>query len=130
MRLPPFGLSLPCRFRRCRDGDTVEVSLPGSDRIWAIRLLGCSCPELCEPGGAEAKGAAEAALDAADHLAVFIPAPKDPVRLLRSILTFDRVLGHVFLDTETTLSDILVRGGFGTKEPQAARQSSIKMESL
>lgn len=111
MNLPPYGLCVPCVYRRCRDGDTVEVSRRGSSRHWAIRLIGCSSPELHEPGGAEAKAFAEELLEQADQISVFVPLPEEADGLLRSVLSFDRLLGVVFVDSDTTLSERLIRAG-------------------
>ena len=110
MLRPPSGLSLPCRYRECRDGDTVVISLPGSDRQWAIRLIDCWAPEMSEPGGAESKAFAEHVLDNTENLHVWIPAPKHVTNLLKN-LTFDRIPGHLFISSETTLSEMMVRAG-------------------
>lgn len=115
MERPPFGLCLPCTFVRCRDGDTVEVSLPGSDHVWAIRLIRCWCKEMHEPGGREAKQFAEKILmQAGNTLSVFIPAPRDVHNLLRN-LTFDRVPGYLYVNAEQTLNEMMVLGGHATE---------------
>ena len=59
---PPAGLCLPCRFRRARDGDTIGVSLAGSERIWWIRLIDCWAPELSEAGRRAGQAAGRAVL--------------------------------------------------------------------
>jgi len=114
MRRPPYGLSLPCRLVRVLDGDTVEVSLRNSDRKWKLRLLDCWAPEKNTPEGKEAKAYAESLLEGRDDLAVFIPVPEDPLKLL-SAATFDRVLSYLFLDSRTTLNESMVQAGHATK---------------
>lgn len=57
-------------------------------------------------------------LDGADDLAVFVPAPEDPIRLLSSVLSFERVLGRIFLPDGRDVSRIMVAGGLATaKKP-------------
>jgi endonuclease YncB( thermonuclease family) len=104
---------LPCVARRAIDGDTIEVSLVGSERRYAIRLIDCWCPEMREPGGPAAKAEAEHALGQARDLALFIPLPADMLHPL-NFLTFERIPGHLFLNPYTTLSEWLVRKGFAT----------------
>lgn len=119
MKRPPHGLSLPCSFVRARDGDTIEVCFPGSDRIWAIRLIDAWCPEVRGPErerGLAAKEFAEKCLDnAAASLSVHIPAPTDPVHLLGA-LTFDRIPGYIYLTDTDTLNGVLVKHGHATRE--------------
>lgn len=79
-------------------------------------MLGCNAPELHKPGGPEAKAFAEALLEQADQVSVFVPLPNEGAdELLRSVLSFDRdcpiMLGVVYLDSQTTLSEHLVRAG-------------------
>lgn len=116
MNRPPAGLCLPCRFRRSRDADTIEISFPGSERIWALRLLDCWAPEKHTPEGKRAKEYTESVMaEAADEdLHVWLPAPADPTRLLIGVLSFDRLLGHLFVDSTTTLSEMIVRAGHAT----------------
>lgn len=139
--LPPYGLCLPCRFVRARDGDTIEVSLLGG-LVWAIRLIDCWCLEPLRGTSAEralgvtAKEYAARCCDEAQQLSVWIPAPERmaehlktleleselrPVNLLRW-LTFDRLPGHIYVSSEERLSDLMVRAGFAarTKCGQAA----------
>ena len=115
MRRPPHGICLPVEYRRCRDGDTIVVSLIGSSRVWNIRLIDCWCQELHEPGGREAKQYAEKLLTLCSDLSVFIPALHDTHNLLANI-TFDRIPGHLFVTHNRTLSEMMVAGGHATKE--------------
>lgn len=116
MTLPPYGLCSPCRVRRVIDGDTVEVSLPESDRVWPIRLLDCWAPERNTVEGQAAKLFAQRVVDEAEgELSLFVPAPESGLRLMQ-VLTMGRVLGHIYVGTEDTLSEIMVRSGHATRE--------------
>jgi endonuclease YncB( thermonuclease family) len=121
MKRPPHGLYLPCSVHRVRDGDTVEISFPGSDRVWALRLLDCWAPETRGPtreAGLEAKHFAERCIElAGNHVSVYIPAPSDPIHLLGAV-SFDRLLGHLFLTDDNTLSEAMVKHGHATREKQ------------
>ncbi len=116
MTRPPFGLCLPCRCVRVIDGDTVVVSLPGSHREWRVRLLDCWAAEMDTPQGRRARDFLVHHLDGADDLALFVPAPKDPLRLLSSLVSFDRVLAHVFLPDGRDVSSVMVEGGLAAGE--------------
>jgi endonuclease YncB( thermonuclease family) len=113
MDRPAYGLCLHVKYARCRDGDTVVVSLVGSEREWAIRLIDTWCPELSEPGGKEAKVFAEQILTQCEDLAVYIPAPHDIHNLLANI-TFDRIPGHLFVSETKTLNVMLIEAGHAT----------------
>lgn len=112
---PPAGLCLPVRYIRCRDGDTVEVSLPRSMYIHSIRLLDCWCPELKEPGGSEAKEFSESVLQDCDNLHVFIPIDSPGVNILKSLASFDRILGILWVSQTQTLNDLLIDAGHATR---------------
>ena len=117
MRRPSYGLCLPCRLVRVIDADTVVISLPGSEREWHIRLLHTWAPEKNTKRGLAGKYMAEQLLEehAAD-LAVFIPSPTRPTKILQDILTFGRLLGYIFLDDKTTLNEELVKAGLAELE--------------
>lgn len=124
MQLPPYGICLPCeRFVRARDGDTVEVCVRRGGMLWAVRMLDCWCSDnRRSPVYHEAKRVAEdEGREAMDEgrLSVFVPVKSLPENLLGG-LSFDRVLGHVFVGTDTTLADVLVRRGLAgrTKKEQ------------
>jgi hypothetical protein len=106
IKRPPAGACFPAEYVRCRDADTVEVSIFGGSIVLPIRLLRCYAPELKTPLGAEAKRIAEKALLASEQLYIFIPriGTNKPLKHF----TFDRILGHIFLDETLTLSDLLV----------------------
>lgn len=118
MTLPPYGICLPVKCRRVTDGDTIVVAFPGSEREWSIRLLDCWAPERNTLEGQEAKAFAQCVVDeAADELSLFIPAPASSLHPL-DILTMGRLLGHIFVGTERTLSQIMVDTGHATREKQ------------
>lgn len=99
---------MPVEFEHCRDGDTIVVSIPGSAFYWAVRLKDTWCPERGTTIGDKAKSFA------AKHMAeipgrlsrLHIPLPAGQ-NLLGS-LSFDRVIGYLFLDEKTTLNELLV----------------------
>jgi len=108
MNLPPFGLCLLAEFVRARDGDTIEVRLRKGGLTWAIRLMDCwVTDDKKSPLWKAAKEMAERACGEASDagtLAVFVPITELPDNLLAGF-TFDRVLGLLFLDSETTLGN-------------------------
>lgn len=120
MTRPPAGLCLPCEFVKARDGDTIEVSLRGSERVWAIRLIDCWCAETRtrdaeeKAKGLAAKAFAESLISQAAGLHVFIPAPADIHNLLKNI-TFDRIPGYIYLDGGQTLNELMVFCGHASK---------------
>jgi endonuclease YncB( thermonuclease family) len=108
--LPPYGLCVPVHYVRCRDADTIEVSFRGSHRVYAVRLRGVDAPELDTPEGRDATQYAVALLESADQVSLFLPLPDDPIHLLRS-LSFDRLVGDIFVRTDCCLADRLVAAG-------------------
>ena len=105
-----FGLHLPCKYVRARDGDTIEVQIL-SGLTWAIRLIGVNCFERYTGEGKAATKFVKDVLEEADDLSVWLPAPKHAENLLKN-LTFDRVPGHVFVG-ESNLADMIVHAGHG-----------------
>lgn len=116
MNLPPHGICLPCTVTRVIDGDTVEVTLPGSSRPLPVRLLDCWAPERRTPRGDLAKSYAINVLEEATETHLFVPAPDDTRHLLADLLSFGRLLGHVFISPDETLSERMVRTGHATRE--------------
>jgi endonuclease YncB( thermonuclease family) len=82
-----------------------------SDRPWAIRLVGVDCPEDHTMEGEQATGERNELLEDAD-LSVWIPPPKK-IRNLFGNLTFDRIPGFVWLGTQYTLNEAMIRRGYG-----------------
>ena len=102
-------------YDRCRDGDTIVVRVNGSAFTWAVRLIDCWCPELRAPKGYAAKKYVEEILQQIDpsELRLFIPAPSS-ANLLRELLSFDRVLGHIFISPTQSLNELLVQFGYAS----------------
>lgn len=115
MRLPASGLTLPATYLRCIDGDTIEVAFGQSTRPWRIRLKDCWAPEKNTAEGKAAKKFAEETLENIDHLHVFIPLPEESKNLLADLLTFDRIVGYVFLTSNSTLNEVMILHKMATK---------------
>lgn len=118
MSRPAYGLCLPIVVDRVIDGDTIAVQFRKGGLRWRIRLRGVNCPEIkgqCKAHGLAAKEYVQSVLDAkADTLAVHIEPPDDPDELL-SMATFNRLVGEIWLDNDTKLSDVLVASGHATR---------------
>ena len=110
---PPHGVCLPVHYVSSRDGDTILVSR-GSDGglVWPIRLDGINCPEKRHPGGFEAHDFVIKLLTDAD-LSVWVDAPKRK-NILRS-LSFDRIIGNLYIEGKGWLTDLLVEAGHATR---------------
>ncbi len=129
---PPFGVTVPCRFLSVRDGDTVIVHVPGLEMSTAVRLLDAWCCETDSKIPAEkkiglaAKAFAQQVLDSSDSgdLRLFVPFPPlkkgEAVPTVFDLLTFDRILGYLFVGPTHTLNKMLVDAGLAslTKEGQ------------
>jgi endonuclease YncB( thermonuclease family) len=111
---PPHGVCLPVSYVSSRDGDTILVSLgsDGGGLVWPIRLDSIDCPEKRDPGGFEAHDYVIALLTDAD-LSVWVASPKRK-NILRS-LSFDRIIGDLFIEGKGWLTDILVEAGHATR---------------
>jgi len=113
---PPVGICVPVRYERCRDGDTVEVTLPKSDYIYAVRLADCWCPELREDCGIEAKEFAESVLEDAERVHLFVPLDGVNTNVLAALTTFDRIVGVLWVSPTKSLNEMLVEAGYATRE--------------
>jgi len=110
---PSPGLTAKCRVLEVYDGDTLTVELRIPVRV---RLLDCWAPELREPGGLESR----------DHLDDFAALksgtlwiPWDDARRAGDVWSFDRVLGHVWIDGEVrSASQVQIEAGHATLEKQ------------
>ena len=131
MQPPPYGLSLyglcvPCEWVRNRDGDTVEVRLR-TGQVVAVRLQDCWVAELNTKEGEKAKAFLDDLLsqwDSAIRLGVPLPHDTDNdgvvdvTELLKQVVSFDRVVGRLWLGSED-LSEYLVRHGYATRTKRA-----------
>ncbi len=113
MKRPPNGLCLPCTVTRVIDGDTVEISVR-SERRYKIRLLDCWAPEKRTPEGEASTAYAEVLVAEAGETHVFIPTPRT-ANIFSEVMTFERVLAHVFISSTETLSQRMVEAGHATK---------------
>lgn len=119
-KTPRHGFCCPVALRRVRDADTVEVSIPGSPFVWAIRLLDVWAPELDGDARSIAqrgKAWLEDYLRAADpaDLALFVPLPRGE-NLLKQLVTFDRLLGELW-HGDTLVNRLIVVKGFASTQP-------------
>ncbi len=101
---PPHGLSLPLRWHRVIDGDTIEALLP-SGRSAPVRIEGFDAPELRQSNGMSAKHALEALLEQTDdcELTAFVPLPIDRDKSgkldldeLLKAFSFERLRAYLF----------------------------------
>jgi len=102
---------LPVVYDHCRDGDTVVVRIPGSAFTWAVRLLDCWCPEKDTTIGLAAKRYAEETLEQS-NVALYVPLPTGE-NILRS-LSFDRIVGVLFISPTETLNTKLIGQGLAS----------------
>jgi len=109
---PPTGFCLDVDYVRARDGDTFVFRIPGSAFEWAIRLIDCWVEDNSAADNA-ATEFADDVLNNAELIRVWIPAPKHRTNLLKN-LTFDRILGYVFVESDKTLNEMIVERGWGT----------------
>jgi len=115
MDCPKPGVALRCQVVKVVDGDTIEIEIVRRVRV---RLLDCYAPEV------RTKDNEEKVLGIAskEHLKVLAEGrwatlliPTTGARRLEDVETFGRVLGHVWVDGETsTLSEIQVSTGHAT----------------
>lgn len=82
------------------DGDTFRIIIDGHNTKINIRLFGIDCPELDQPGGEEAKNAAESALRNATNIAV------EPLYLDK----YKRAVAIVYIDG-VSLEEVLLSSG-------------------
>ncbi len=94
---PQEGICLKAAIDRVIDGDTVEATISFNVKI---RLIGVNAPEKKQPGWVKFKDRLAALLcqphKDVDEVVVFVPNNK-PVTLL-DVVTFDRILGEIWLD--------------------------------
>lgn len=116
------NLTLPATVTRVIDGDTVEVQICLTADV---RLLDCWAPETRTRDAAEkARGLAAknhlSELVADKEVLLCVPFPQEGGDL-GSVLTFGRVLGHLYLpDAEDgrTVSEMMVEAGHATEVRQ------------
>jgi len=126
MQEPPKGIVTDAKVINVVDGDTIDLKI---EKIIRVRLRDCWCAET-RTRDLEEKQKGLAAKDHMEDLlgkrvvyfgekrfdknvVLFIPADEDGE--IKDVFTFNRVLGHVFVDGED-VSDRMVKDGHATKE--------------
>jgi endonuclease YncB( thermonuclease family) len=127
---PPRGLCQSCDVVQVIDGDTLEVQITPAYR-WRIRVLDCWTPESRGPKRTPAGDRAKAhaakliaeAKAAGQPFCVFVPfdfhGHDEPINVLR-LVTFDRVLGHVYVGEES-FAEKMIAAGHATKNKVAEK---------
>lgn len=114
MNQPPLGLTARAAVVRVVDGDTLDVMLMLPVRV---RLLDCWAPEITgvqKPQGIVAKEQLEKMAPVGSRVRVQVPTAEADA--LGDVLTFGRVLGHVWRDgDESSLSELMVAAGMATE---------------
>jgi endonuclease YncB( thermonuclease family) len=106
LRKPIVWSFTACYVLRVHDADTLFVDIDVGLTIWsrdrAVRLIGCACRELRDPGGR----------DAGDYVRGLCP----PGTLLRidshELDKFGRILGVVYLPDGRSLQSVLIAEGW------------------
>jgi endonuclease YncB( thermonuclease family) len=117
---------VPCTYDSCRDGDTAVVRVRTGQKL-AVRLLDCWAPELCDPGGVDARAHLATILEQAQRLVLHVPLVEDrdsdgvlSVAELLHAFSFDRVLGRLFADGRD-VSELMVAAGHATAAKEDAK---------
>lgn len=100
MNRPYTGLCIPCRFCSVMRADLIEISI--FEKRYSVRLINC----VAEENAATVAFAAEV-LDV-DSLYLWIPAPIDVGHMIAGRTD---LWGHIFIDSQNTLSEMLIRTG-------------------
>lgn len=108
---PPIGVTTRGTCVHVVDGDTIDVEVRYVTRV---RLFDCWAPEKNTTSGRESAAALKTRLL---NQPVVLFVPTSSARSLADVLTFDRVLGYVWVQGEhESISEWLVRQGYATKE--------------
>ena len=117
MAMPPLGVCLPARWTRTIDGDTIELTLRTTQTV-KVRLVNCDAPEAGTIAGDAATARLRQVQNRVDGelVRLWIPLPNDKDgngvvdldELFRAVLSFERVVGRVFVGTGVDLSDVVV----------------------
>lgn len=110
---PPLGITARARIERVIDGDTLVCEI--RDTLVTIRLLDCWAPERGTLAGKESSAAMQTLAQHGDGCIVHVPT--GDAANFASLLTFGRVLAHVWLEgDETSLSEHMRKLGHATAE--------------
>jgi endonuclease YncB( thermonuclease family) len=119
MSQPPLGITARAVIERVIDGDTVDVFLTIPVRV---RLLECWAPEVTgveKLVGIKSKEALERIAPRGSHVRLHVPTGQ--VDAMIGVLTFGRVLGHIYREGESeTLSELMVAAGMATATKDGA----------
>jgi len=119
MTHPPLGITARAIVDRVVDGDTIDVHLLIPVRV---RLLRCWAPEITgieKTNGIKSKESLQKMAPAGSS--VIVNVPTTDVNALSGVLTFGRVLGHVYrAGDEESLSELMVAAGMATEEKDHA----------
>lgn len=111
-----FGFILPAKVVGVIDGDTIEVEVR---RRLRVRLLDCWAPET-HTTDSEEKERGFAAKEFLHNLIngkdVSVEIELEPDGKFGDQMTFNRILGRVYLEGEIDVSQIMVESGHATKE--------------
>ena len=115
---PPFGIHTRVEVLRVLDGDTVEVRGELLASPFRVRIIGINAPEVHARNEEErerarkAKEFLEKLLIGRAGVSLLILLPdREGYDLVRTLLSFDRLEGHLYLDRETLVADELVLEG-------------------
>ena len=109
---PPLGITARAYVTRILDGDTVELELRLPVRV---RLLDCWAPELRTPEGPASKEALTKLLPVGSKVVLHVPTTK--AKNASDVLTFGRVLGHIWRKGKNASAE-MVQQGFATEKKQ------------
>lgn len=101
------GLTIPVRYVRAVDGDTIEVEIR---REFKVRLRDINVAERNTDEGVEATEFVDDKLLAGKDILVFIPT-NNPDKLM-DITSFERLVGDIYIDGDK-LQDLLRQAGYG-----------------
>jgi endonuclease YncB( thermonuclease family) len=121
MKRPPEGLTLRVELVKVQDADTIYVKRRGSRFVYHIRLDECWAPENKTEAGDRATAFARSVVAKAKKLYLTIGLGKlngDLVNVVGKLTTMGRVLGHIWIDDNTTLSEVMVKNGHATVKKQ------------
>jgi endonuclease YncB( thermonuclease family) len=113
MTAPALGLTARATVDRVIDGDTIDVSLVLPIRV---RLLDCWAPEMRgedKLAGEDAKIFVESLLANRDQVVISIPSGQ--ATAMGDVLTFGRVLAHIYVGDDS-LAELVVGAGLATRE--------------
>lgn len=112
-----LGLRIPARVTEVIDGDTIEIEVR---RKMRIRLLDCWAPETRTTDQVEkqrGQAAAEYLTAEANGEIVVVEIPIEAGERFGEAMSFDRVLGRVFRQSDgQDLGELMVEAGHATRE--------------